>query len=50
MMGREVFFNRFMSGAGENLYTLDLGSVAAGTYVLLLNDGQSISTTYVVKE
>lgn len=50
MMGREVFFNRFMSGAGENLYSLDLGSVAAGTYVLLLNDGQSISTTYVVKE
>jgi hypothetical protein len=50
MIGREVFFNRFLAGEGENLYTIDMTSLAAGTYVLVMNDGQTLQTTYVVKE
>lgn len=50
MIGREVFFNRFLAGEGENIYTIDMSSLAAGTYVLVMNDGETIQTTYVVKE
>jgi hypothetical protein len=50
MIGREVFFNRFLAGEGENLYTIDMSALAAGTYVLVMNDGETLQTTYVVKE
>ena len=50
ILGKIVRTETFTTVEGSNLMRLDLSNLAQGTYILSLNDGETLATQRVVKQ
>ena len=50
IVGKVVRTERFTTVEGANLMRLNLSNLAQGTYILSLNDGETIATQRIVKQ